>query len=736
MGQLAVLAKEVERLNSKLDRLLADEQPKVCAVFAPVSKGRDVADLCAPVASPGSFAKASQSPLFASDTLFHTPFGKGYPEYDAGQARDADGQWTSGGASASVADGGASSLGAYKTKFLATVGITIAAAGGAYVLTRYGQPITLVSKLFARDLSKIAILQEPNAVLARASIDKALGMIPRSHFDVLVKSNIKYVAMRNMSTTRQYLPKLIELPNGRVINLDKLSMLDSLKVRMELVFARLMAGAAYVPDGKVVLVPDRGFFGSALASPGTVLHETAHALDGKQKVLSKALSASIKRDIEVASKSELLGEKASLLRFYLRTGYKKADYDSEIFAHMYAAKYLTTPVNEELAISNGFVLHPEDMRKIFGRTMREMDKMNLVVHKRAFRKGNPEFNPDQPRDAGGQWSSGGASAGSVTVTREDGSWQRAARLAGMAAFGLVAVGGAALAVRTGNASAALNLATHGRTMMSNAARIKGTRVSRSLLEASAYNLSSVSTRLGLTPYQYELARRFPGMNTSVRFGRDTGTGLEGIIVSVRSGTATVEAVSAGRVPANVFIGEALLADSASLGRVLFVGNLYAPATAAGALFSREYMNTVMRTAIANRVDSIRTFAGSSMGGFLWPQRGFELANPTSEVGQALRRTIATRAGQMLDGGAITRSQYDDIAGIVGKWGKDVPTRLAHMDSKVAVGGLKLKDFPPLEAVRGDITIGKALLAGTNGFYTLPKAKYEALVKITKSITKS
>jgi hypothetical protein len=348
-------------------------------------------------------------------------------------------------------------------------------------------------------------------------------------------------------------------------------------------------------------------------------------------------------------------------------------------------------------------------------------------------KGYPEYDDNQPRDSGGRWSGGGGGGGSGAHGGGTGrNWQRAAQLAGMAAFGLVAVGSTAVAVRTGNAQAALHLATHGRGMLSAAAQIKGTRISRSLLESSAYNLSNVRSYVGTLPMEWELARRFQGMQTFVRHGTDPTTGLTGTILSVRSRAATVEAVQGGVVPANVFIGEAVLSESASLGRTLMVGNLYAPATAAGALFTREYMNTVMRTAIASRVDSIRTFAGSSMGGYLWPQRGFELANPTSEVAQILRRTVATRAGQMLDGKAITKTQYDEIAGIVSTWGKDVPTRLAHMDSKVAVGGLKLKDFPELGAVRGDMTIGKALLAGTNGFYVLPRVKYEALVTITKS----
>jgi hypothetical protein len=342
-----------------------------------------------------------------------------------------------------------------------------------------------------------------------------------------------------------------------------------------------------------------------------------------------------------------------------------------------------------------------------------------------------KYRPDQRRDDRGRFADegkGGADGNAVG----GGGWQRAARLAGMAAFGIAAVGGAAVAVRTGNASAALHLATHGRSMMAAAARIKGgSKVSRSLLEASAYNLSHVRASLGLLPYQHELARRFQGMTTAAYFGRDTGTGLSGIIISVRSGTVTREAVAAGRVPANVFLGEALLAETALMGRVLFVGNLYAPATSAGALFSREYMNTLMRTAIANRVDHIRTFAGSSMGGYLWPQRGFELASPTSELAQALRRTIATRAGQMLDGNAITRSQYDAIVTVAAKWSKDTPTQIAHMNTKVAVGGLKLKDFPDLNAVRGDMTIGKALLAGTQSFYVLPRAKYESFLTITK-----
>jgi hypothetical protein len=339
-----------------------------------------------------------------------------------------------------------------------------------------------------------------------------------------------------------------------------------------------------------------------------------------------------------------------------------------------------------------------------------------------------KYRPDQSRDDHGRFADegkGGADGGG-------GAWQRAARLAGMAAFGIATVGGAAVAVRTGNASAALHLATHGRGMLSAAAQVKGTRISRSLLESSAYNLSAVRSYVGTLPMEWELARRFQGMQTFVRHGTDPTTGLTGTIISVRSRAATVEAVQGGVVPNNVFIGEAVLSESVSLGRTLMVGNLYAPATAAGALFTREYMNTVMRTAIASRVDSIRTFAGSSMGGFLWPQRGFELANPNSTVGKALRATIATRAGQMLDGGAITRSQYDDIASIVSNWGKDVPTRLAHMNQPVAVGGLKLRDFPELAAVRGDMTVGKALLAGTNGFYVLPKAKYESFVTITKA----
>lgn len=361
-----------------------------------------------------------------------------------------------------------------------------------------------------------------------------------------------------------------------------------------------------------------------------------------------------------------------------------------------------------------------------------------TLFQKVLAKGYPEYDPSQARDQEGQWTSGGGSAGADTpaAAAQGGGWQRAAQLAGTAAFGLASVGGAAVAVRTGNAAAAYNLARRGNEMLQAAARVKGgSKVSRSLLESSAYNLSGAQTRLSLMPYQWELSRRFKGMTTSVYFGRDKGSGASGIIISVRSKAATVDAVQSGRVPSNVFIGEMLLHNSDSLGKALLVGNLYAPATSAGALFSRNYMNTVMRTAVANKVDNIHTFAGSSMGGFLWPQRGFELASPMGDVAQALRRTIATRAGQLLDGGAITKSQYDEIAAVAAKWGKTAPTQIAHMDTKVAVGGLKLKDFPDVDVVRGDMTLGKALLAGTNGFYVLPRAKYETLLTITKSVGK-
>src|SRR5262245_62011696 len=84
------------------------------------------------------------------------------------------------------------------------------------------------------------------------------------------------------------------------------------------------------------------------------------------------------------------------------------------------------------------------------------DKRRRPLH--PLLKGYPEFDPDQIRDARGRWTGGGGSGASAGSSTQGTDWRRAARLAGIAAFGVGAtaltVGTAAIAARTGHAQAA------------------------------------------------------------------------------------------------------------------------------------------------------------------------------------------------------------------------------------------------------------------------------------------
>jgi hypothetical protein len=337
-----------------------------------------------------------------------------------------------------------------------------------------------------------------------------------------------------------------------------------------------------------------------------------------------------------------------------------------------------------------------------------------------------KYRPDQARDEQGQFADEGKGGAG-------GGWGRTALTVGTA---VLAVGAAAVAVRTGNAAALQGLARQaarqagfGGTTVAGGGRT----VSRSALESSIYNVSGLYSTLGLRPLRNELAGRFKGMDARVVFGTDS-EGVRGIGILIRNkrSTVTPRHIATGTVPTDQFVAEMMVHQSESLGKALKVANLYSPDTPKGHMFTRRAFDAIFKTAVANKVDNIHTFAGSSMGGFYWPQMGFKLGGVNGTTGKALRSLISKRAGELLDAGAINQATYKELATIVGKqWNKDTPTRLAHMNAKINLGSTKLTDFPGPHLLRGEMTLGKALLAGTQGFYVLPKAKYESLMTITK-----
>jgi hypothetical protein len=362
-----------------------------------------------------------------------------------------------------------------------------------------------------------------------------------------------------------------------------------------------------------------------------------------------------------------------------------------------------------------------------------------------------KFRPDQRRDERGRW---------VDEGKGGGGWGRAAVLTGSA---LLAAGATAAAMRNPAAAAAIalgGLRTADRYTGNLANRVLfggggvGGRatvnaVSRSKLEASAFN---ITTGARLTP---ELRKHFGDLDISVK--RSHGHSLE---LTIKSRDLTDAVINQMHSSGNTDLLKRGVYLNATIdkrvGNILRVDSLYAPDSTAGKLFVQKAFVTVRDLAVANNADAVTTPAGWAMGGYLWPNAGFQLlgaGNPPISLGlraagiweetairaEALRTMVEMRARELFNAKAIDRSTYGKIVALLDdlNWSPDTPAIISNINRTVNIDGIRLLGMPNNAAareIRGDVTLGKALLAHTNGTYILPKHLYERMFTITKRAT--
>ncbi len=374
-----------------------------------------------------------------------------------------------------------------------------------------------------------------------------------------------------------------------------------------------------------------------------------------------------------------------------------------------------------------------------------------------------KYSPDQPRDKDGQWTETGAGGDTATATAEaptGSNWRRAALGAG----GLALLASAVVA-----AAAVRNPAAVARVLIGGSRRVDDftgnfanrvlfggggvtTRmtvgaVSRSKLEAGAYNISNANK--SMLP---QLQQRFGDLDIVVK-----RTGDLTVALTVKSKGLTDKAIYAMHGSGNTDILKNSVYFSAivdtKVGNVILVESLYAPNTAAGKFFTQKAFSTVRDLAVANKADAITTPAGWAMGGYLWPNAGFQLLGAgfppislslrvagvwedTVITAGSVRAIVEMRAKELFATSRIDRASYgkvlaqlDDI-----NWGPDSAAILSNMNQKVNIDGIKLLGMPHTAAqreIRGDVTLGKVLLTHTNGTYILPKHLYERMFVINK-----
>jgi hypothetical protein len=157
-------------------------------------------------------------------------------------------------------------------------------------------------------------------------------------------------------------------------------------------------------------------------------------------------------------------------------------------------------------------------------------------------------------------------------------------------------------------------------------------------------------------------------------------------------------------------------------QILFVNFARSTDDAAGFDATKRYMMTTPPLARDSGAKSINTVASMEMGGYAWPRAGFEVAEQGFEFTKA---QIFARFNQISS--LLTPDQATKVSAMLAKFDKDTPIKLSKLDEAVSAQAIALAG-DGLRGVRGQPTLGKALLAGTQGTYTLPRSKFAPMGK--------
>jgi hypothetical protein len=160
------------------------------------------------------------------------------------------------------------------------------------------------------------------------------------------------------------------------------------------------------------------------------------------------------------------------------------------------------------------------------------------------------------------------------------------------------------------------------------------------------------------------------------------------------------------------------------GKTLDAGYLAVPNDASGRRVASVIMRMLRDFATASGMEQITTSAGLEMGGYTWPRLGFNLV--MDSTADALAETVRQRARKLFDKALITQAEFSDIDHtLTYEWADTGPTTIAKLDRPMNLDNAQLFSVSNT-GLRGRQTLGKVLLAGTRGNYTLPRAKFNVL----------
>lgn len=666
--QIGRLSHEVAVLNTKIARLVAGPAPTMRATFGSLSKKRDVGNLLMSASSHGSFAKAAQRPVLGSDALFSKVLAKGEPEYDPDQARDEDGKWSSGGGSttpqqASRAERQRARNYDYRMSMLKKIGLGIVVVGGVYLLLRSGRsPLALKPSMLTTPLGRQVPILGHGATRAEAHIAAAVDMIPAAHFQALKASGIRFAAIKDMGSINAW---------------------GNYK------FTTTVYGVFDTRTNIMVVPQSVSVFGlrksiSERQAVNSALHEMGHAIDNIKGDVGAALGWSTRNAIIEA---ELKTPAAAAYRAHLtKNNYLPYEYNSEVFADVYAAMYFKgADFTRMMGIKNSEIVaaFPNTSKAIDGLSMPTSivmpkirrapndleDWLTRGSRKRAVRKGDPEFNPDQPRDEDGRWTAGSR-----------------ALLAGGALAATAAGGIGVRGVLARRAAQRVTQQAQGRR--SAEAWLGGKPVAGGSLQMGKLT-SAEHVRNRMTAFFPDATLGFSRLEHGAWAGLvKQGDDLKGLFVLDPSK------------------------------QQLFVNFMHTSDSTAGFDAAKRYMLMLLSFARDSGAKSINAVASMEMGGYAWPRAGFELTERSAGM---VRLAITSRFGELSS--KLTPAQRMQVSEMLRHFDKHTPAKLARLDDAVPASVMRAAGD-----VRGKPTLGKALLAKTEGEYVLPRSKFAPMGK--------
>lgn len=253
---------------------------------------------------------------------------------------------------------------------LTAIGLQIATIAGAIYLFRRGSLPQHLRQVQMTTQSGVAVpILSSGAVQAEASVMTALSLMPKAHLEQLVKNGVKIAPIKDMGA----LGKAAFGDSNAVIKL-----FGAFDPRSKiLVVPQVVPGSLKVVEhpqmpGLFQFLPGKPIVVDSITQARALLHESAHALDARGK-LSHSLSKTMAADLAVADKA-LVGK----INGYLNGAYAKPQHSLEMFAEVYAAKYLGKTSKQLPYFTE---LTHTQVVAVFPRTIRSMDKMNVNVNR-------------------------------------------------------------------------------------------------------------------------------------------------------------------------------------------------------------------------------------------------------------------------------------------------------------------------------------------------------------------